>query len=270
MTGLLLGRQCTKDARALIKACQECQVHKPVPRNPQETLNPITSSWPFYKWGIDIAGPFPERPGKVKFLIVAMDYFTKWIEAKPVATITGNQVKKFVWENIVCRFGLPGEIISDNGKQLRDNPFKDWCERLCIQQHFAFVKHHQMNELVERANRSLGEGIKARIGKENKNWLEEISHVLWAHRTMIKSSNGDTPFSLTYGTAACHTQRNYKCHVQDNNSMLPKIDEALEINIEIRIEEKSEMQRNKRSKSRGKWKNTTTTKLRNTSFKPET
>ncbi|GJX27594.1 reverse transcriptase domain-containing protein [Tanacetum coccineum] len=114
-----------KDARELIKACQECQVHKPIPRNPQEKLNPITSPWPFYKWGIDIAGPFPEGPGKVKFLIVAMDYFTKWIEAKPVATITGSQVKKFVWENIVCRFGLPGEIISDNGKQFRDNPFKD-------------------------------------------------------------------------------------------------------------------------------------------------
>ncbi|GJV54732.1 reverse transcriptase domain-containing protein [Tanacetum coccineum] len=77
-----------KDARALIKACQECQVHEPVPRNPQEKLNPITSPWPFYKWGIDIAGPFPEGPGKIKFLIVAMDYFTKWIEAKPVATIT--------------------------------------------------------------------------------------------------------------------------------------------------------------------------------------
>ncbi|GKD44573.1 reverse transcriptase domain-containing protein [Tanacetum coccineum] len=72
-----------KDARALIKACQECQVHKPVKRNPQERLNPITSPWPFHKWGIDIAGPFPDRPAKVKFLIVAMDYFTKWIEAKP-------------------------------------------------------------------------------------------------------------------------------------------------------------------------------------------
>ncbi|GJX68019.1 reverse transcriptase domain-containing protein [Tanacetum coccineum] len=89
-----------------------------------QNLTPITSPWPFYKWGIDIAGPFPEGPGKVKFLIVAIDYFTKWIEAKPVAAITGAQIKKFVWDNIVCRFGLPGEIISDNGKQFRDNPFK--------------------------------------------------------------------------------------------------------------------------------------------------
>ncbi|GJT23265.1 reverse transcriptase domain-containing protein [Tanacetum coccineum] len=79
-----------EDARTLIRACQDCQVHKPVPRNPQQKLSPITSPWPFYKWGIDIAGPFPEGPGKVKFLIVAIDYFTKWIEAKPVATITGK------------------------------------------------------------------------------------------------------------------------------------------------------------------------------------
>ncbi|GJS14568.1 reverse transcriptase domain-containing protein [Tanacetum coccineum] len=90
------------DARKLIRECNDCQVHRPIPRNPQQNLTPITSPWPFYKWGIDIAGPFPEGPGKVKFLIVAIDYFTKWIEGKPVATITGNQVKKFVWNNIVC------------------------------------------------------------------------------------------------------------------------------------------------------------------------
>ncbi|GJU88528.1 reverse transcriptase domain-containing protein [Tanacetum coccineum] len=114
-----------EDARKLIQACQDCQVHKHVVRNPQQKLSPITSPWPFYKSGIDIARPFSEGPGKVKFLIVAINYFTKWIEAKPVATITGSQIKKFVWDNIVCRFGLPGEIISDNGKQFQDNPFKD-------------------------------------------------------------------------------------------------------------------------------------------------
>ncbi|GJR09821.1 reverse transcriptase domain-containing protein [Tanacetum coccineum] len=142
---------------------------------------------------------FPEGPGRVKFLIVAIDYFTKWIEANPVATITGAQIKKFVWDNIVCRFGLRGEIIFDNGKQFRDNPFKDWCKKLCIRQCFASVKQ---NGLVERENRSLGEGIKARLDERSKNWLEKISHVLWAHRTMIKSSNRETPFSLTYRTEA--------------------------------------------------------------------
>ncbi|GJS38300.1 reverse transcriptase domain-containing protein [Tanacetum coccineum] len=151
---------------------------------------------------INIAGPFPEGPGKVKFFIVSMDYFMKWIEAKAKATITGNQVKKFVWDNIVCCFGLPREIISDNDKQFRDNPFKDWCEKLNIAQRFASVKHPQSNRLVERANRSLGEGIKARLGEGNKNWTEELPHVIWAHRIMIKFNHGDTLFSLTYGTEA--------------------------------------------------------------------
>ncbi|GKC79155.1 reverse transcriptase domain-containing protein [Tanacetum coccineum] len=121
-----------RDTRNIIRACNDCQIYRPVPRNPQQPLTPITALWPFYKWGIDIAGPFPEGPGNDNFLIVAMDYFTKWIEAKAVSTITGNQVKKFVWDNIVCRFGLPGKIVSDNDKQFSDNPFKDWCEKLNI------------------------------------------------------------------------------------------------------------------------------------------
>ncbi|GJS62343.1 reverse transcriptase domain-containing protein [Tanacetum coccineum] len=165
-----------RDTRDMIRTCNDCQIHHPVPRNPQQLLAPITASWLFYKSGIDIAGPFLEGPGKVKFLIVAMDNFTKWIKAKSVATITGNQFS--------------------------DNPFKDWCEKLSITQRFASVKHPQSNGLVERANQSLVEGIKARLGQGNKNWIEELPHVLWAHRIMIKSSHGDTLFSLTYGTEA--------------------------------------------------------------------
>nr|GEW34771.1 reverse transcriptase domain-containing protein [Tanacetum cinerariifolium] len=164
-----------QDPLEMIRKRKDFQIHRPVPRHPQQPLTPITAPWPFYKWGIDIAGPFLEGPGKVKFLILAMDYFTKWIEAKAVATISGSQVKKFVWDNIVCRFGLPGEIVTDNEKQFSGDPFKDW---------------------------SLGEGIKARLDRGNKNWLQELPHVLWAHRMMIKSSNNDTLFSLAYGTEA--------------------------------------------------------------------
>ncbi|GJT88366.1 reverse transcriptase domain-containing protein [Tanacetum coccineum] len=127
------------DARNLIRECNDCQIHRPVPRNPQQNLTPITSPWPFYKWGIDIAGPFPEGPGKVKFLIVAIDYFTKWIEAK--ATMDMHSV-----------------IIHSR-----------WCEetahrRQCI----PSVKHPQSKCLVERANRSLGEGIKTRLDEKSK------------------------------------------------------------------------------------------------------
>nr|GEX03749.1 reverse transcriptase domain-containing protein [Tanacetum cinerariifolium] len=155
---------------AVVKMCWTAPggIHRPITRGPQQPLTPITAPWPFYKWGIDITGPFPEGPEKVKFLIVAMDYFTKWIKAKAVATITGGQVKKFVWDNIVCRFGIPGEIVSDNGKQFSDNPFKDWCDKLNITQRFTSVKHPQSNELIERANRSLGEGIKSHLERRER------------------------------------------------------------------------------------------------------
>nr|GEW76504.1 reverse transcriptase domain-containing protein [Tanacetum cinerariifolium] len=79
-----------KDTQDMIRKCNDCQIHRPVTRHPQQPLTLITAPWPFYKWGIDIAGPFPKGPRNVKFLIVAMDYFTKWIEAKEVAMITGG------------------------------------------------------------------------------------------------------------------------------------------------------------------------------------
>nr|GEU81560.1 reverse transcriptase domain-containing protein [Tanacetum cinerariifolium] len=120
-------------------------------------------------------GPLFGRAGEGQIFYSRHGLLHKWIEAKAVAIITGGHVKRFVWDNIVCRFGISGEIISDNGKQFSDNPFKDWCDTLNITQRFA---------------------------SGNKKWVEELPHVIWAHRTMIKSSYGDTPFSLTYGTEA--------------------------------------------------------------------
>nr|GEY17722.1 reverse transcriptase domain-containing protein [Tanacetum cinerariifolium] len=256
-----------KDARDMIRKCSDCQIHRHITRHPQQPLTSIMAPWPFYKWGINIAGPFPEGPRKVKFLIVAMDYFTKWIEAKAVATITGGLVKKFVWDNIVCRFGIPGEIISDNGKQFRDNPFKDWCDKLNITHQFTSVKHPQFNGLMERANRSLREGIKSRLGEGNKNWVEELPHVLWAHRTMIKSSHSDTPFSLTYGTeAVIHTEigmPTYRTAVVDvvNN------DEELRLNLDL-LEERRERAAICESKAKLKMTKYYNARFRRIAFKP--
>ncbi|GJU48590.1 reverse transcriptase domain-containing protein [Tanacetum coccineum] len=229
------------DAQDMIRTCNDCQIHHPVPRNPQKPLTPITAPWPFYKWGINIAGPFPERPEKVKFFIVAMDYFTKWIEVKAVATITSNQFS--------------------------DNPFKDWCEKLNITQCFASVKHPQSNRLVERANRSLGEGIKARLGEGNKNWIEELPHVLWAHRTMMKSSHGDTPFSLTYETEAVIPAEirmpTYPTAVVDavhNN-------EELQLNLDL-LEEQREYAAIRKAKAKLKMKKYYNARVRKVTFRP--
>ncbi|GJU58477.1 reverse transcriptase domain-containing protein, partial [Tanacetum coccineum] len=101
------------------------------------------------------------------------------------------------------RYGLFYEV--DRGESRGDNHWQSG-EEVRVGQHSVSLRPPGRNSLgqrlVERANRSLGEGIKARLGEGNKNWIEEIPHVLWAHRTMIKSSHSDTPFSLTYGTKA--------------------------------------------------------------------
>ncbi|GKF24129.1 reverse transcriptase domain-containing protein, partial [Tanacetum coccineum] len=157
--------------------------------------------------GMDVLGPLPEAPGKLRFVIVAVDYFTKWIEAKPLAKTTGKEVKKFVWDNIVCRYGLPKIIVTDNGTNFIHDPFKSWCKKLNITQINIAVAHPQANGLVERANRSLREGIKTRLGRERKGWVEELPNVLWAQQTSLKTNNGETPYSLTFGSEAVSLQK---------------------------------------------------------------
>ncbi|GKD94070.1 reverse transcriptase domain-containing protein, partial [Tanacetum coccineum] len=151
------------------------------------------------------------------------------------------------------RFGLPQEIISDNGKQFRDNPFKDWCEKLNICKRFTSVKHPQTNGLVERENRSLGEGIKERLDKGSKDWMEETPYVLWTPRTMIKSSNGDTLFSLTYrmkevipAKIGMPTPRTTEIDMVLNN-------EALKLNLD-HLEEKREHAAIREVRSKAKMK----------------
>jgi transposase InsO family protein len=118
--------------------------------------------------GNDIVGPFPEAPCRIKFLVVAIDYFTKWPEVKPLAKITGKHVLNFVCEQSLSWFDLPGKIVSDNGKQFTDNPFKRWCQEIHIIQIFTSVAHPQSNGQVACTNRIIVEGIKARLGRHGK------------------------------------------------------------------------------------------------------
>lgn len=134
--------------------------------------------------------------------MVAVDYFTKWVEAEPLATITGNNILKFVWKNIVCRYGVPKMIISDNGKQFANDPFRAWCEELHIEQRFTSVAHPQANGQTEVTNRIILQGLKTRLGRAKGNWVEELPNVLWSYRTTPKTGTDETPFSLVYGSEA--------------------------------------------------------------------
>ncbi|XP_071713265.1 uncharacterized protein [Rutidosis leptorrhynchoides] len=120
----------------------------------------ISSAWSFHKWAIDLVGPFPDG----RHFVIAVDFFTKWVEVKPLKSITGKQIVNFVWEEIVCRFGVLKEIVSDNGKQFAYDPFRAWCDSLNIKQTFSSVAHPQANGQVEVTYRDIVSGIKARLG----------------------------------------------------------------------------------------------------------
>nr|XP_027088752.1 uncharacterized protein K02A2.6-like [Coffea arabica] len=186
----------------MVLSCPSCQHHAPEHHQLTNLMIPITSSWPFEQWGTDIIGPFPRAPGNYAYLVVVVDYFTKWIEIEPLRSITGSAVRKFFWKNVVCRFGLPRVIISDNGKQFADNAFKRWCENLGIKQHFTSVGHPQANGQAENFNSTLLHGFKTRLHREGSSWVKELPSVLWSYRNTPKSATQETPFSLTYGSKA--------------------------------------------------------------------
>ncbi|RDX97095.1 Pro-Pol polyprotein, partial [Mucuna pruriens] len=162
------------DCMDYVKKCDRCQRFVAAHQAPPGRLHIVTSPWPFHKWGIDILGPFPIAPSQVKFLIVAVDYFTKWVEAEPVATITTERVKRFIWKKIICQFGLPAEIVSDNGTQFASSTTTKFCQDLNIRQSFTFVEHPQANGQAEAANKVILSGLYKRLEEAKGRWAEEL------------------------------------------------------------------------------------------------
>ncbi|XP_057529843.1 uncharacterized protein LOC130808384 [Amaranthus tricolor] len=127
------------DAEALIKRCPQCHYHSKIGRKPSNYLSAIQAVLPFDKLGIDLLGPFPPAKGQRKFIIVAIDYFTKYVEVEALSSITYKQVYQFVWRNIITRYGIPRVIITDNGRQFIAKNTIEYCDRFNIQIRFSSV-----------------------------------------------------------------------------------------------------------------------------------
>jgi ribonuclease HI len=191
-----------KDAAQYVRRCEKCQLFAPAIHKPASQLNPISSPWPFAQWGLDLVGPLPRATGNRQWLIVATDYFTKWVEAEPLARITDSESRKFIWKNIITRFGIPRCLISDNGTQFDSGPFRRYCSEFGIRNHFSSPAYPQGNGQAESSNKTILNGIKKRLEEAKGRWVEELPTILWTFRTTPRSSTGETPFSLTYGVEA--------------------------------------------------------------------
>ncbi|XP_057761348.1 uncharacterized protein LOC130981714 [Arachis stenosperma] len=123
-------------------------------------------------------------------------------QAEPLASISSSNCRKFLWRQVITRFGIPEVIISDNGTQFTDKKFTEFLTGLGIKQRFSSVEHPQTNGQVESANKIILLGLKKRLDSKKGAWADELASVLWSNRTTEQSSTKETPFRLTYGTDA--------------------------------------------------------------------
>jgi ribonuclease HI/transposase InsO family protein len=194
-----------QDADEIVKTCVGCQKYARQPKMPAQELRTIPITWPFAVWGLDMVGPFRTARGSLTHLLVAVDKYTKWVEAKPVAKVDGATATKFVID-IITRFGVPHSIITDNGTNFAVGELARYCEDVGIRLDLASVAHPQSNGQVERMNGIVLQGIKPRLEvplhRAAGAWVEELPAVLWSIRTTPNRSTGYTPFFLIYGAEA--------------------------------------------------------------------
>ncbi|KFK26149.1 hypothetical protein AALP_AA8G210100 [Arabis alpina] len=179
--------------------CERCQRHAPKIHQPTEMLSSVSSPYPFMRWAMDIVGPLHASKQK-RFLLVLTNYFSKWVEAEAYASIKDAQVKSFVWRNIICRHGLPFEIVTHNGSQFISNRFETFCAKWKIRLSKSTPRHPQGNGQAEAMNKMILDGLKKRLDAKKGRWADELDGVLWSHRTTPRRAIGETPFALVYGT----------------------------------------------------------------------
>ncbi|PKA57842.1 putative mitochondrial protein [Apostasia shenzhenica] len=134
-----------KDAKEVSQKCPQCQIYSNIPRQPAAPLHPITSSWPFSMWGLDFLGPFPKSGRNLRHVLLATDYFSKWVEAKVMAQPMSVGIRNFIWTQLICRFGVPLSLICDNGSAFTSRAVQNLCSENGIKLSFASVRHPQSN-----------------------------------------------------------------------------------------------------------------------------
>jgi hypothetical protein len=158
------------DAAKLVSTCEACQRFSRKTKALTQLVQLIAPSWPLQRWGIDIMGKLTPAQDNYTFTVVVVEYFTKWIEAKPLTNMSSTSIKKFFWQNIICQYGVPRQITVNNAKYFDNAMFKEFCQQIDTKVAFTSMYHPQSNGAVERANSLIFEAIKKILeGKKKGN-----------------------------------------------------------------------------------------------------
>uniref|UniRef100_A0A2N9GNQ3 Uncharacterized protein n=1 Tax=Fagus sylvatica TaxID=28930 RepID=A0A2N9GNQ3_FAGSY len=189
---LTMERDCIRH----VQMCHKCQMYQNCKNAPPQYLHTMALPWPFSAWGMDVIGAItPKASNGHEFILVAIDYFTKWVEACSFKNVTQVAVTRFVKNNIICHYGMPEMLITDNASNLNNRMMDQLCQQFKIQHHNSAPYRPKMNGAVEAANKNVKK-ILSKMTETYKDWHEHLPYALCAYRTSIRTSVGATPYSL--------------------------------------------------------------------------
>ncbi|GKV24309.1 hypothetical protein SLEP1_g33936 [Rubroshorea leprosula] len=192
---LTMEHDCIKYARA----CHKCQIYADHINALPSLLHYMSAPWPFSMWGINVIGAInPKASNGHQFILIAIDYLTKWVEATSYASITKKVVTHFIKKEIIYRYGQPKAIMTDNASNLNNDMMIVLCKQFKIKHLNSSPYRPKMNGVVEAANKNVKK-ILAKMIVTYKDWPEMLPYALHAYRTSIRSSTWATPYSLVYG-----------------------------------------------------------------------
>nr|GFA59640.1 reverse transcriptase domain-containing protein [Tanacetum cinerariifolium] len=190
-----------KDNHEFVKNCDSCQRQGKISQRDEMPQNSIQTCEIFDIWGIDFMGPFPSSR-RNKYILVAVDYLSKWVEAKALPTNDARVVCKFL-KSLFARFGSPRAIISDRGTHFYNDQFLKVMLKYEVTHHLSTAYHPQTSGQVKVSNHGLNRILERTIGENRASWSDKHDDALWAFRTAYKTPIGCIPYKLVYGKA-CH------------------------------------------------------------------